>query len=79
MKDRTVKHIENGEKTVAMYTDDEKSTNLINVDTSEIGQSQDDEYDDEDDEIELSDIRNAVRHAENRQEAREALQNIENG
>ena len=76
-EDRTVKHIENGEKTVAMYTDDEKSTNLINVDTSEIGQSQDDEYDDEDDEIELSDIRNAVRHAENRQEAREALQNIE--
>lgn len=84
--------MENEEKTVAMYTDDEKSTKLINVDTSEIEQSQDDfeqddEYDDddeidEDDEydaerIGLNDIRNAVRYAGNRQEAREALQNIE--
>ena len=55
---------------------------LIQVDTSEIEQSQDDEYDDEDeideyDEIELNAIRNAVRYAGNRQEAREALQNIE--
>ena len=92
-EDRNAKHQENGEKTVAMYTDDEKSTKLINVDTSEIEQSQEnfeqydgwfendeyeeyyDEYDDE--RIELNDIRNAVRYAKNRQEAREALQNIE--
>ena len=88
-EDRTVKHIENGERTVAMYTDDENSTKLIQVDTSEIKRSQDDfeqdeyewfedeEYYDEDCKIELNDIRNAVRYAKNRQEAREALQNIE--
>ena len=76
-EDSNVKHQENGEKTVAIYTDDKNSAKLINVDTTEIEQSQDDEYDEEKDEIELNDIRNAVRYAGNRQEAREALQNIE--
>ena len=72
-----------------MYTDDENSTKLIQVDTSEIERSQEDEYEDDDEideydgyndedgEIKLNDIRNAVRYAQNRQEAREALQNIE--
>ena len=81
-EDQSIQHKDNNARTVAMYRDDEKSTKLIQVDTSEIEQSQDDEYDDEDeideyDEIELNAIRNAVRYAGNRQEAREALQNIE--
>ena len=88
-EDQSVQHKDNNARTVAMYTDNENSTKLIQVDTSEIERSQDDleqdddewfeneEYYDEYDEIELNDIRNAVRYAENRQEAREALQNIE--
>ena len=81
-EDQSIQHKDNNARTVAMYRDDEKSTKLIQVDTSEIEQSQDDEYNDEDeideyDEIELNAIRNAVRYAGNRQEAREALQNIE--
>ena len=88
-EDKSIEHKDNNARTVAMYTDNENSTKLIQVDTSEIERSQDDfeqdedewfedeEYYDEDDKIELNDIRNAVRYAKNRQEAREALQNIE--
>ena len=88
-EDKSIEHKDNNARTVAMYTDNENSTKLIQVDTSEIERSQDDfeqdedewfedeEYYDEDDKIELNDIRDAVRYAKNRQEAREALQNIE--
>ena len=88
-EDQSIQHKDNNARTVAMYTDDENSTKLIQVDTSEIERSQDDEYEDDDEideydgyndedgEIKLNDIRNAVRYAGNRQEAREALQNIE--
>ena len=88
-EDQSIQHKDNNARTVAMYTDDENSTKLIQVDTSEIERSQDDEYEDDDEideydgyndedgEIKLNDIRNAVRYAQNRQEAREALQNIE--
>ena len=88
-EDQSIQHKDNNARTVAMYTDDENSTKLIQVDTSEIERSQEDEYEDDDEideydgyndedgEIKLNDIRNAVRYAQNRQEAREALQNIE--
>lgn len=88
-EDKSIEHKDNNARTVAMYTDNENSTKLIQIDTSEIERSQDDfeqdedewfedeEYYDEDCKIELNDIRDAVRYAKNRQEAREALQNIE--
>ena len=88
-EDKSIEHKDNNARTVAMYTDNENSTKLIQIDTSEIERSQDDfeqdedewfedeEYYDEDDKIELNDIRDAVRYAKNRQEARKALQNIE--
>ena len=88
-EDQSIQHKDNNARTVAMYRDDENSTKLIQVDTSEIERSQEDEYEDDDEideydgyndedgEIKLNDIRNAVRYAQNRQEAREALQNNE--
>ena len=81
-EDKTYNHQENSEKTVAMYSDGEGVTKLIDVDTSEILPSDDDgeDYYDDDEDIEdigLQDIRDVMRNVQNRSEAREALQNIE--
>ena len=88
-EDTSIAHKENEEKTVAMYSDNENSSKLIDVDTSEINVDDDweyeddyDEYDYEEDEqdnatIDLEDIKTAIKYAQDREEARAALQNIE--
>ena len=92
-EDTSIAHKENEEKTVAMYSDNENSSKLIDVDTSEINVDDEldddweyeddyDEYDYEEDEqdnatIDLEDIKTAIKYAQDREEARAALQNIE--
>ncbi len=91
-EDTSIAHKENEDKTVAIYSDNENSNKLIDVDTSEI--NADDEIDDDweynDDErendyneewqdcaIDIEDIKTAIKYAQDREEARAALKNIE--
>ena len=81
-EDTSANHQESQERTVAMYSDSESSTKLIDIDTSEITRSDngdEDEYEnnDEEESFGLHDIKETIRNAQNRSEARKALQNIE--